>query len=239
MRRFPFRRRRRRARFGDHDARDGHNSENTMSRHTILTLAAALLATTVAANAQTAQDHAAHHPDAAAATATNASPHKGCPAGDLAATDKTGSEMMKGNTGAMMGGGMGSMMQMMGGGMAMAPFAHIEGRIAFLKAELAITDAQAPQWSAFADALRERAKVMRDSMTNMMQADKPANAADRTDAMVKMMSAHLESMKTFATAEKALYAVLTDAQKETADELLGGSMMGAGGPMMGADDSRT
>jgi hypothetical protein len=217
-------------------------------------LAAVLLATTMgAASAQTAQDHAAHHPDAAqAATDTNASPHKGCPTGDLAAAGKSGSEMMKGNMGAMMGGDMGSMMQMMGGGMgpmkqmmgggmtgggmAMAPFSHIEGRIAFLKAELAITDAQASQWTAFADALRDRAKVMRESMTNMMQADKPANAADRTDAMVKMMSTHLDSMKAAAAAEKALYAVLTDSQKETADELLGGPMMGAGGGMMGNEN---
>jgi hypothetical protein len=211
-----------------------------MSRHTSLTFAAALLATTIgAASAQTAQDHAARHPDAAqAGTDTNASPHKSCPTGDLAAGGKSGETPM-GNMGAMMGGGMGPMMEMMGGGMmgggmAMAPFSHIEGRIAFVKAELAITDAQAPQWSAFADALRERAKTMRDSMTSMMQADKPANAADRTDAMVKMMSAHLESMKTVATAEKALYAVLTDSQQETADELLGGSMMGAGGAMMNA-----
>jgi hypothetical protein len=206
-----------------------------------LTLAAALLATTIgAASAQTAQDHAAHHPDAAqAASDTGASPHKDCGTGDLAATGKSGSEMLKGDMGAMMGGGgMGQMRQMMGsgmmgGGMAMAPFSHIEGRIAFLKAELAITDAQAPQWSAFADVLRDRAKTMRDSMSDMVKSDQPVNAADRTEAMVKIMSAHLESMKTFAAAEKALYAVLTDAQKASADELLGGSMMGGGGPMMG------
>jgi hypothetical protein len=202
-------------------------------RHTTLTLAAALLATTIgAASAQTAQDHAAHHPDAAsAASDTGASPHKGCGTGDLAALGKVGGETP-------MSGGMGPMMPMMGGGMmgggmAMAPFAHIEGRIAFIKAELAITDAQAPQWSAFADTLRERAKTMRDSMSDMMKSDQPANAADRADAMVKMMSAHLEVMKTYAAAEKALYAVLTGAQKTTADELLGGSMMGGGGPMMG------
>jgi hypothetical protein len=215
-----------------------------MSRHTSLTLAAALLATTIgAASAQTAQDHAAHHPDAPQATTdATASPHKGCPTGDLAAGGKSGETPM-GNMGARMSCGMGPMMQMMGGGMmgggmAMAPFSHIEGRIAFLKAELTITDAQAPQWSAFADALRERAKTMRDSMTNMMQADKPANAADRTDARVKMMSAHLESMKTVAATEKALYAVLTDSQKETADELLGGSTMGAGGPMMNTGEGK-
>lgn len=205
-----------------------------MVRHTSLTLAAALLATTIgAASAQTAAEHAAHHAAAAeAATDANASPHQGCATGDLAATGKTGSEMMKGDMSAMMGGGMGQMMQMMGGGTAMAPFSHIEGRLAFLKAELAITDAQSPQWSAFADALRERAKTMRNSMAGMMQADQPANSADRTEAMVKMMSVHLESLKTVATAEKALYAVLTDAQKDTADELLGGSMMGMGGRTM-------
>jgi hypothetical protein len=139
--------------------------------------------------------------------------------------------------GMMGGGGMDQMMRMMGGvmmgeGMAIVPFFHIEGRIAFRKAELAITDAQAPQWSAFADSLRERTKTTRNSMTNTMPTDQPANAADRTDVMVKMMSAHLESMKKFATAEKGLYAVLTDARKTTAEELLGGSMMGGGGPLM-------
>jgi hypothetical protein len=61
--------------------------------------------------------------------------------------------------------------------------------------------------------------------------------------MVKMMAARLDSLKTIASAEKALYVVLTDAQKKAADELLsgpmgmgpmmGGAMMGAGGPMMG------
>jgi hypothetical protein len=135
--------------------------------------------------------------------------------------------------GAMMDSGMGQMMQMMGGGQAMMPFAHIEGRVAFLKAELAITDAQAPQWNAFADALRAGAKSVRESMTGMMQAGKPSNVAERTDAMVKMMTARVDSMKAIAEAEKGLYAVLTDAQKETADELLGMSMMGMGGQMMG------
>lgn len=203
-----------------------------MIKHTSLTLAAALLATTIgAASAQTAQDHTSHHPDAAQ-TATDASAFPHIPTGDLAASGKTGSEMLKGDMGAM-GGGMGQMMQMMGGGTAMAPFSHIEGRIAFLKAELVITDAQSPQWSAFADALRERAKTMRDLMASMMQAGQPSNSADRLDSMVKMMSVHLDSIKTVAAAEKGLYAVLTDTQKATADELLSGSMMSGGGPMMG------
>jgi hypothetical protein len=211
---------------------EGHSSEDIMARHAPLTLAAALLATTVAAaSAQTAQDHAAHHPaDATQPAAESSLP--GCPSSGTAMR-KNGSEMPMGNMGSMMDGGMGQMTEMMGGGPAMAPFAHIEGRIAFLKTELAVTDAQTPQWSAFAGALRSGAKSMRESMANMMQADKPANAADRTDVMVKMMTARLDNMKSIAAAEKALYTVLTGAQKETADELLGGPMMGMRGSMLG------
>ena len=35
---------------------------------------------------------------------------------------------------------------------------HIQGRIAFVKAEVKITDAQASAWDAFADTLRLQAK---------------------------------------------------------------------------------
>jgi len=46
----------------------------------------------------------------------------------------------------------------------MMPSEHVEGRIAFLKTELKITDAQLPQWNAFADALRNSAGQMRAAM---------------------------------------------------------------------------
>ena len=111
--------------------------------------------------------------------------------------------------GKMMGGGdMGQMMSGMPMHMhgAMMPFDHIEGRIAFQKAELGITDAQLPQWNAFADALREGAKTLRTAMTAATQAG--------------MMSTRLDVMKSIATSGKALYAVLTDAQKKTVDEMM-------------------
>ena len=62
------------------------------------------------------------------------------------------------------------------------------------------------------------------SMTSMAQSGEPPTAADRTDAVVQMMTARLVSVKAIAAAEKALYAVLTDAQKKTADELFAGPM---------------
>jgi hypothetical protein len=131
--------------------------------------------------------------------------------------------------GGMMDDGMRQMMPMMrmmqgamqgAGGPGMMPFDHIEGRIAFYKAELGITDAQLPQWNAFADALRNGAKGMRTAMAVAMQAGMPASAPARADAMVQIMSARLDAMKAMAITGKALYAVLTDAQKKIADDLM-------------------
>ena len=45
---------------------------------------------------------------------------------------------------------------MMGGGAA----AHVEGRIAFLKAELAITDQQKNAWEAYAAAIKKNLEDM-------------------------------------------------------------------------------
>ena len=66
------------------------------------------------------------------------------------------------------------------GGMGGMPFDHIEGHIAFLKAELGIADAQLPRWNAFADALRRGAKDMKTAMTSMMQGGH-ANNRSRAD----------------------------------------------------------
>jgi hypothetical protein len=49
-------------------------------------------------------------------------------------------------------------------------------------------------------------------------------APARADAMVQMMTMHLDGMKSMATAGKALYAVMNDAQKKMADEMMSGQM---------------
>lgn len=45
---------------------------------------------------------------------------------------------------------------------------HVEGRFAFLKTELKITDAQLPLWNAVADAMRANAKSMSETMPGGM-----------------------------------------------------------------------
>ena len=151
--------------------------------------------------------------------------------GIAAGQDRAAPPMQPTPQGGMMGPGGG--MPMMGGPgrMGMMGMAdRVEGRIAFLKTELKITEAQMPQWNAFADALRSNASRMSGMAATMMQGGMmgqdgaPVTAPDRLDRMEKMMSAMLESVKATKAALVPLYAVLTDEQKKTADQLIHGPM---------------
>lgn len=140
----------------------------------------------------------------------------------------TGPEMM--GPGPMMGPGMMPMMGMMD------PAQHIEGRLAFLRTELKITEAQMPQWKAFADALRANAKRMGDLMSTMMssarmgpgmmsgQAGTATNLPERLDRAEQHIATHLEILRAMKGPTTQLYAALSDEQKRTADQLIRGPM---------------
>jgi len=122
---------------------------------------------------------------------------------------------------------MGRMRMMMGrDGMSMmgAMARHVEGRLAFLKTELKITDAQLPLWNAVADAIRANAKTTGDMAGGMMGGSQTATLPDKLAMREKMMTAHLEALRKFKAAVDPLYAALNDEQKKTADELLIGPM---------------
>ena len=164
-----------------------------------------------------------HHPSTTppAPAATPAPTTQGMPMGS--GPGASGMSMMGGMP--MMG-----IMQMMMGQMA----AHVEGRIAFLKTELKITEAQSPQWNQFAETLRANARRMAEmhgKMSGMMsQGGAAMSAPERLDRMETMMTGMLESVRTTKAALTALYAVLTDEQKKLADDLIRGpmGMMGMG-----------
>lgn len=170
----------------------------TYSRSILVALA--LLATGSAAAAQTAAP-------GAAMTMPAAGPADGAPASGM----KKMMPMMRG----MMGGGD------MAGGM---PFEHVEGRVAYIKAELGTTEAQTPEWTAYAATMRADAKAMGEGMAKMMQAEMPTAAPARAEAMMQMMAARLDAMKAGAPTGKALYAVLSEQQKRTAAGLMAGPM---------------
>jgi len=170
---------------------------------TSLIIALALMAAPALAQQQ---EHEQHHPAGTPAAETTPSP-----------------EM----PGAM--GGAGSMpMRMMAGqdGMSGMPMmaGHLEGRLAFLKTELKITDAQLALWNAVADTMRVSVKNMGGMPGAMMGSARTGTLPEKLALREKMMTAHLESLRKFKMAVDPLYAAFSDEQKKSADELLIGPM---------------
>ena len=195
-----------------------------LKRKTCASLALILALGATPAFAQQGNERDEHHPGTAAAPASG-TPQQGAAAGMMAGS---GGMPMMGMMGpGMMGGGTGQM------GMMSAMAGHVEGRIAFLKAELKITDAQLTLWNAVAEAIRANAKSMGPMSGGMMGTmSQPAPLPDRLAAREKMMASGLESLHRLKAAIDPLYASLTDDQKKTADELMTGPM--GGGMMAGA-----
>jgi hypothetical protein len=131
--------------------------------------------------------------------------------------------------GGMMGYGMGpGMMGWGGSGHAMcgARAGHIEGRLAYIKAELKITEAQEALWNSYAAAARDNANTMLAHCATMMSRHGTSTVSlpDRLDQHEQLMAAQLEAVRAMNKALKPLYAALGDSQKHTADELFWGPM---------------
>jgi hypothetical protein len=141
-------------------------------------------------------------------------------------------------SGSMMGHGMmGEGQSMMGrhgmmggiGGMGGGPAAmcgrmtsHIEGRIAFLKAELNITPEQEALWNDYANAVRDNAKTMSGRCTALMgdSGASQKSLPDRLDAQEQFVAARLDALGATNKALKPLYQALSDEQKKLADQLI-------------------
>ena len=132
-------------------------------------------------------------------------------------------------------GGMGPGMMSQGGmmgqggfgpGMCAAMASHVDGRLAYQKAELKITDAQEPLWKAYAAAARDNAQGMQGRCTAMMGSRGAGGLSlpDRMDLHEQFMAAQLDSLKAMNKAFKPLYDALSADQKKAADEMLWGPM---------------
>ena len=143
-----------------------------------------------------------------------------------------------------------AMMKTMHGGDApgVAMIDHVEGRIAYLRAELKITDAQAGAWDVFAAALRANAKTLAAAREPMMGEMKMGQAgmgagqsqapmmqaqtlAQRLDVQERWQTARLEGTRAIKTTFMKLNEVLSPEQKKVADELLPPNL-GLARPMM-------
>jgi hypothetical protein len=188
---------------------------------------AAMLAASTQGFAQTQPDP--HHPADGAGT-TEAVP---------------GNQDQQGMSMPMMMNMMSSMMKMMGGGGAqmgmggMNMTEHTAGRIAFLRAELQITDAQSKAWDAFADAMQKIGSQMKEADMPMMAEASAPQLLARLDSQERILMARLEGVRAMKAAFAPLYDTLSVEQRKTADDLLANHMglmplgMMQGGMMQG------
>jgi hypothetical protein len=112
----------------------------------------------------------------------------------------------------------GCMMPAAEGGIRMTA-EHIEGRLAFLKAELKITDAQLPLWNVFAQAMRDNATAIQ-AVPHTMGKNNAATLPDKLAARETMLAARLETARKLKAAADPLYMALDTDQKKTADEIM-------------------
>jgi hypothetical protein len=118
---------------------------------------------------------------------------------------------------------------------------RIDGRLAFLKTELKITESQQNQWEELASTIRTNAEVHNAMMRNRMEEMRDGKLFEKLlPDRLAIQEAHLESrlqqVKDVRAALDKLYAVLDDNQKKTADEIvlpMMGMGMGMGMGMMG------
>lgn len=186
--------------------------------HRTRTLAVAALVFVVFTQGGLAQTADAHHPAKA-----GDQPAVQTPTDSMAAMMQGMLPMMK----------MMANMQGQAGMGGIDPAERVEGRIAFLKAELAITDAQSAAWNTFADALRGYAAGLKSARMMDMGMATPDLLA-QLDRSEKQLSTDLDGVRALRAALAPLMQVLTDDQRATAAELLP-THMGFGG--MGASMS--
>ena len=125
--------------------------------------------------------------------------------------------------------GMGPWMMGQGGSgpaICSAMASHIEGRLAYIKTELKITQAQEPLWDTYATAARDSGNTMLARCTTMMNQSNASTVSvpDRLDENEQLLAAQLDAVRAMNMALKPLYGTLTDSQKQRADQILLGPM---------------
>ena len=104
---------------------------------------------------------------------------------------------------------------------AFDPGRHVEGRIAYLKAELKITDAQAPHFDAVANVMRDNAKAMHDAFQSLRgDQSQPRTALSQLEARAKFAQLRADGEAKMLAAFRPLYQAMSPDQQKAADEML-------------------
>src|SRR3546814_17054623 len=90
--------------------------------------------------------------------------------------------------------------------------AMVDGRLAYLKGALNISDAQMDVWNGYAAAVKGRVDVMQQMRQGMMDATQQGNAPERMDDRVKGMEAMVDALKAAKHATEKLHGALDGEQ---------------------------
>jgi hypothetical protein len=97
--------------------------------------------------------------------------------------------------------------------------AAAEQRISGLQSQLAITPVQMPEWNAFAKVMRENAQTTDALFRQRAAGVQSMNAVANMQSYAQISRAYGDGTEALATAFQALYATLSDQQKQAADTL--------------------
>jgi hypothetical protein len=109
------------------------------------------------------------------------------------------------------------------------PTVRVEARLAYIKTALKISEAQMPQWEAFANMLRTQATEREKRMTEWQarmnneagdHGRRQLSVIERMEREQQFHAAGIRKLNEQLTVERPLYAVLTREQKQIADEVL-------------------
>ena len=107
------------------------------------------------------------------------------------------------------------------------PTERVEARLAYAKTALKITDAQQPQWEAYANQVRkiaqdleQRFKSRHSKGQSTRPKDQQLNAIERLERAQSFHAEAITRINQLLAVEKPLYAALSPEQHKVADEVL-------------------
>ncbi len=109
-----------------------------------------------------------------------------------------------------------------------SPVARVDARLAHLRAQLAITPAEMPQWDALATVMRANAADMQKVYHQRSAGVAHMNAVQILESYRTFAREHVAGLDRLVPAFRRLYAVLAPAQRRTADDLFQDRAQAAG-----------
>lgn len=96
---------------------------------------------------------------------------------------------------------------------------RVEQRIKELYAQLRITSAERPQWEQFAQVMRENARDMDQAWLQRVDHFQSMNAVQNMQSYQQIAEEHAQHVQKLVPAFQNLYNVMTDQQKQVADQV--------------------